>query len=194
MKVFSLCSLCLPLCPLCFSFTPAEAIAAGCEQLNGTYEYQSVAPRNGLPEYLSNFVQGRDKGKLFVRESGGAPKGLSGGGIISRPKVTHLASAVAVTYAAKGTKMRFLDAQAKPIVEIGIDLPDKWTCKGNRLERRNERTSGLGEVLRTERVEETLSRDASGELVYTETVAPIGKSPAAPRRSEARFRPARVPA
>jgi len=145
-----------------------------------------------MPEYLSSFVQGRDKAKLFVRESGGAPKGLSGGGVLSRPKVTHLASAVTVTYAARGTKMRFLDAHAKPIVEIGIDFPDKWTCKGTRLERRNERTSGLGEVLVTERVEETLSRDSSGELVYTETVTNIGKA-GTPRRSEARFRTARVP-
>jgi hypothetical protein len=168
--------------------------AAGCEQLNGTYEYQSAAPRNGMPEYLSNFVQGREKAKLFVRESGGAPKGLSGGGVLSRPKVTHLASAVTVTYAGKGTKMRFLDAQARPIVEIGIDFPDKWTCNGKRLERRNERTTGLGEVLRTERVEETLSKDAAGELVYTETVTVPGKTGAQPRRSEARFRTARVPA
>ena len=124
------------------------------------------------------------------RESGGAPKGLSGGGVLSRPKITHLASAVTVTFAAKGTKMRFLDAQAKPIVEIGIDFPDKWTCKVGRLERRNERTTGLGEVLRTEKVEETLSREASGELVYVETVSAAG----AAKRSEARFRPARVPA
>ena len=186
----SLCVLCAPLCSLCFSFSPLAGAATGCEQLNGTYEYQSVAPRNGLPEYLSNFVQGRDKGKLVVRESGGAPKGLSGGGVLSRPKVTHLASAVTLTYKPAGTKLRFLDADAKPIVEMGIDFPDKWTCKGNRLERRNDRTIGLGDAIRTEKVEETLSRDASGELVYVETINVGG----APKRSEARFRLARVPA
>lgn len=190
-KVFPLWTFAFPLCPLWCSLAPIDAVAAGCEQLNGTYEYQSVVPRNGMPEYLSNFVQGRDRAKLFVRESGGAPKGLSGGGVLSRPKVTHLAHAVTVTYAAKGTRMRFLDAQAKPIVEIGIDFPDKWTCKANRLERRNERTSGLGDVMRTEKVEETLTREPSGELVYVETVTAAG---AAPRRSEARFRPARVAA
>jgi hypothetical protein len=170
--------------------SPFATMAAGCEQLNGTYEYQSVAPRNGMPDYLSNFVQGRDKAKLFVRESGGAPKGLGGGGILSRPKITHLASAVTLTYAPAGAKMRFLDAQAKPIVEIGINFPDKWTCKEGRLERRNDRTIGLGEAIRTERVEETLSRNASGELVYSETVTSGG----APKRSEARFKPARVAA
>ena len=173
------------------SFSPLAGAATGCEQLNGTYEYQSAAPRNGMPEYLSNFVQGGAKSKLFVRESGGAPKGLSGGGgVMSRPKVTHLASAATVTYKPTGTKMRFLDAEAKPIVEIGIDFPDKWTCKDGRLERRNDRTIGLGESIRTERVEETLSRSASGELVYSETVTSGG----APKRSEARFRPARVAA
>src|SRR5688572_21292777 len=91
------------------SFSPLAGAATGCEHLNGTYEYQSSAPRNGTPEYLSNFVQGRDKAKLVVRESGGAPKGLSGGGVLSRPKVTHLASAVTVTYRPAGTKMRFLE-------------------------------------------------------------------------------------
>jgi hypothetical protein len=186
----TLCVLCAPLWSLCFSFSPSAGAATGCEQLNGTYEYQSVAPRNGMPDYLSNFVQGRDKAKLFVRETGGAPKGLGGGGILSRPKVTHLASAATLTYAASGAKMRFLDAQAKPIVEIGINFPDRWTCKDGRLERRNDRTIGLGEAIRTERVEETLSRNAAGELVYSETVTSGG----APKRSEARFRPARVAA
>jgi hypothetical protein len=186
----TLCGLCAPLWSLCFSFSPLAGAATGCEQLNGTYEYQSVAPRNGQPEYLSSFVQGREKAKLFVREPGGAPRGLSGGGVLSRPKLTHLAHAVTVTYKPAGTKMRFLDAEARPIVEIGIDFPDRWTCNGNRLERRNERTVGLGESIHTQRVEEALFRDASGELVYVETVTAAG----APKRSEARFRSARVPA
>jgi hypothetical protein len=182
LRVFSVFSV------LCFS--PFAGAATGCEQLNGTYEYQSVATRNGQPEYLSNFVQGREKSKLFVREAGAAPKGLSGGGVLSRPRLTHLAHAVTVTYKPTGTKMRFLDAEAKPIVEIGIDFPDRWTCKGNHLERRNQRTVGLGESIHTQRVEETLSRGEAGELVYVETVTSAGT----PKRSEARFRTARIPA
>lgn len=184
----NLCAALCLLCALCVSrFSPAQA-ADGCEALNGTYQYESAAPRNGLPEYLSNFVTGKDKGKLISREGTG-PKSLSGGGMMARPKITHLATRVTLVYAGTGTKLQFLDAQGKAITELGIDQPrERWMCKGARLERRTQRTAGLGNVLNTERVEETFARDAAGDLVYTETITVIDPPGGKPRSSEAHFK------
>ena len=160
--------------------------------LNGTYEYQSVAPRAGIPEYLSNLVHGKEKSRLFKRETAGGPKGLSSSGPIARPKVTHLATRVRVEYNPQGTRLHFIDAQGAGLAALGIDFPDRWSCRGNRLERRAERTGGLGDVLNTDRVEETLSVDANGELVYTETVTRVDPPGGKPQRTEARFRRAQA--
>ena len=47
------------LCGLCGLCVSSLSLAADdCKALNGTYQYQSVAPREGVPEYLSNFAQG----------------------------------------------------------------------------------------------------------------------------------------
>ncbi len=172
------------------AFALAGAVArAQCSNLDGTYEYQSVAPRNGIPEYLSNLAHGPEKAKLFVREGAAGPKGLAQQGPMARPRIRHLATRARLAYGAAGTKLHFLDAQGKPIAALGIDFPDRWACRNGRLERRGQRTSGLGDVLRTERVEETLARDAAGDLVYTETVTTVDPPGGpAPRRSEARFR------
>ena len=174
------------------AFVPAADAADDCKALNGTYAYQSIAPREGMPEYLSNFTQGKDKGKLFQREAGKGPGSLAPSGPIARPKITHLATMVALTTGETGTRLRFIDAQGKDIVTLGIDSP-RWRCKGGRLERSAQRTSGLGDVLRTDKVEETFARDAAtGDLVYTETVTTVDPPGGKPKKSEARFKLARA--
>jgi len=165
----------------------AAHAADDCKALNGTYAYQSVAPRNGMPEYLSNFAQGKDKDKLYRRETAGGPTTLSASGTMARPKVTHLAATATLTHDARGTRLKFTDAQGKDLAEMGIDSP-LWKCARGALARTSQRTSGLGDVMRNDKVEETLARDgASGELVYTETVTPVAPPGGKPRKSEARF-------
>lgn len=158
-----------------------------CEALEGIYEYQSTAPRNGIPEYLSNLAHGPGKARLFRREGGG-PQGLAQPGPMARPKITHLAARAKLDYHPGGTKLEFLDAQGKTLAVIGIDYPDRWACRSGRLERKSQRTGGLGDVLNTDRVEETLSRDAAGDLVYTEIITRIDPPGGKPQKSEARFR------
>ena len=174
------------------ALAPLSAAAADdCKALNGTYHYTSTAPREGVPEYLSNFAQGKDKAKLFKREAGGAPKGLTSSAPIARPKITHLATIATLTHDPRGTRLKFIDAQGRDIVEMGIDSP-RWRCKGARLERSSERTAGLGDVLKTERVEESLARDANGDLVYSETLTTVDPPGGKPRKTEAKFKLARA--
>lgn len=161
---------------------------ADCAALDGTYEYQSIAPREGVPEYLSNLVHGKEKSRLFKRDNSGGPRGLGGGGTITRPKITHLATRVRLAYHPQGTRLHFLDAQGTALADLGIDYPDRWSCRGNRLERKSERTGGLGDVMTTNRIEETLSVDAKGDLVYSETVTRIDTPGGKPQKTEARFR------
>ena len=165
------------------------AAADDCKALNGTYQDQSAAPRNGVTEHLSNFVMGKEKGKLFRREAAtGAQPSFSGSATLSRPKVTPLASTATLTHDAKGTRLKFMDALGKDLVEAGIDSP-RWKCSGNHLERKSQRTSGLGDVFRTERIEEKLLRDpASGDLVYIETKTVVEPPGGKPVQSEAHFK------
>ena len=120
-----------------------------------------------------------------------APGGLVPTQPIQRPKVTHLASTVKLTHARGGTSLRFLDATGKPLAELSINATGRWTCKDAHLERRAERTAGLGEVMRTERVEERLERNSAGDLVYRETLTVIAPPGGKPKVSEARFAAAR---
>jgi hypothetical protein len=165
------------------------AAADDCKALNGTYQEQSVAPRNGVTEHLSNFVMGKEKNKLFHREAGTGDKpSFSGSATLSRPKVTALASSATLTHDAKGTRLKFMDAQGKDLAEAGIDSP-RWKCSGSHLARTSQRTSGLGDVFRTERIEEKLLRDpATGDLVYIEAKTVVEPPGGKPTQSEAHFR------
>jgi len=164
------------------------AAADDCKPVNGTYAYQSAAPRNGVIEYLSNFVVGsKEKAKLFRREAATAPS-FGGSQVMSRPKVTHLASSATLTHDAKGTRLKFVDAEGKELVEAGIDSP-RWKCVGSHLERTSQRTSGLGDLIRTEKIVETLQRDpASGDLVYIETATVVKPAAGPAKQSEAHFK------
>jgi hypothetical protein len=165
-----------------------SAAADDCKLVNGTYQDQSAAQRNGVSDRLSNFATGKGKDKLFRREGGTAPS-FTGSQTLTRPKVTALAAAATLTHDAKGNRLKFLDAEGKELAELGIDSP-RWKCVGNHLERSSQRTSGLGDVFRTERVDEKLLRDpASGDLVYIETKTVVEPRGGKPVQSEARFKP-----
>ena len=167
---------------------PALASADDCPGLEGTYRYQSAAQAGQEPRKLSELTLGPGNNKLFRVDKPGSKAGLfDQKGPIQRPKTTLLASTVAVTHSAGGTRLRFMDAAGATLAEMGIDVPARWTCKSSLLERRSERTEGLGNAIRTEKIEETLSRTEAGDLFYLETVTVIDPPGTKPLRREARF-------
>lgn len=106
------------------------------------------------------------------------------------PARKPLASRVAFAYEAGAARLRYLDDAGRTIVEARLEASGPWRCEGTRLTRTWERTSGLGDDIRTERVVEALERDGAGRLVHRESVTVIeGKGRA--RVEETRFDPAR---
>ena len=163
--------------------------AADCTTLAGTYRFKSAGP--AMDAKLSDLSMSRERSKLYrVEEKGSGPGALSGGNLIQRPKTIPLAETVALTYSAKDTRLRFMDVAGKPLAEMTINDTGRWSCKGGRLERSKERTAGLGDVVRTEKLTETLQKDAAGDLIYRESAMVVGgKNP--PKVLEARFPAAR---
>ena len=160
--------------------------AADCSTLAGTYRFKSAGP--AMDAKLSDLSMSRERSKLYrVEEKGSGPGALSGGNLIQRPKTIPLAETVALTYSAKDTRLKFMDAAGKPLAEMTINDTGRWSCKGGRLERSKERTAGLGDIIRTEKVVETLERNAQGDLVYKEAASVVGAKDAAPKITEARF-------
>ena len=164
--------------------------AADCTTLAGTYRFKSAGP--AMDAKLSDLSMSRERSKLYrVEEKGSGPGALSGGNLIQRPKTIPLAETVALTYTAKDTRLKFMDAAGKPLAEMTINDTGRWSCKGTRLERAKERTAGLADMIRTEKVLESLERNAQGDLVYREAVSVVGAKQAAPKVTEARFPAAR---
>ena len=160
--------------------------AADCSTLAGTYRFKSAGP--AMDAKLSDLSMSRERSKLYrVEEKGSGPGALSGGNLIQRPKTIPLAETVALTYTAKDTRLKFMDAAGKPLAEMTINDTGRWSCKASHLERRKERTAGLGDMIRTEKVVETLERNAQGDLVYKEAASVVGAKDAAPKITEARF-------
>jgi hypothetical protein len=158
--------------------------AADCSTLQGTYRFQAA----GSQAKLSDLSLSRERAKLFrVDDKGTGPSALSSGQPIQRRKTTPLAETAALTHTAKATRLKFLDAAGKPLAEMTINDTGHWACKGDRLERAKERTAGLADMIRTEKVVETLARNAAGDLVYREAVSVVGAKDAAPKVNEARF-------
>ena len=170
---------------------PAPGAAADCASLDGTYRDESAAAKGEPPRHLSDLTTGPERRKLFQVEARPAPGGLAPTQPIQRPKVTHLAATVKLTHTRGGTSLRFLDAAGKPLADLGLNATGRWTCKDAHLERRSERAAGLGEVMRTERVEERLERNSAGDLVYRETLTVIKPPGGKPKVTEARFPAAR---
>ena len=157
---------------------------AACDALNGTYSDESVAPIEGIPRHLSDLTVGPDRRKLVRQESGGKAQGFASAQPRSRPKVAHLAKTASVTANDRGASIEFRDAEGKPLATLGIGAG--WKCHGDALEREDEHSGGLGENVRTDRVQDQLAK-AGGNLVYTETVTTIDPPGGKPKRTEIRF-------
>ncbi len=157
--------------------------AADCASLQGTYRFKAASGDTRL----SDLSMSRERNKLFrVEEKGTGPGSFGGSQTIHRPKTTPLAESVAPTHSAKDTGVRFMDAAGKPLAEMTINDTGRWACKGGHLERSRERTVGLADMIRTEKVVETLEKNAAGDLVYRETASAVGgKAP--PSITEAKF-------
>jgi hypothetical protein len=169
---------------------PALAGAADCSALEGTYRFTSVGP--GQSRQLSDLTFGPEVNKLYrIDAKGSAPGPLNSTQTIRRPKTTLLASTATLIHSAGRTRFRFMDPAGATLAEMGIDAPVRWTCTAGRLERSVERTAGLGNVIRTEKVAEVLWRTEAGDLVYLETLTVIDPPGAKPVRREATFPRAR---
>jgi hypothetical protein len=176
--------------PALIAALACASAAADCASLGGTYRYKSAGP--GEPISLSVLTLSKERTKLFrVDDKGTGPGALAGGSEpIRARKVTPLAETATLIHTSKDTRLRFIDASGKALAEMTINDTGRWSCKGNHLERTKERTAGLGEAIRTEKVVETLERDAKGDLILRTTVTVVD-APVKPKVTEARFPAAR---
>ena len=159
--------------------------AADCASLQGNYRFKAAGNEEAR---LSDLTLSRERNKLYrVDDKGTGPSSLAGGQPIRRGKVTWIAETAALKHTAQETRLRFMDAAGKTLAETTINDTGRWSCKGDRLERSRERSAGLGEVVRTERVVETLERNAAGDLVLRETVTVVNPPGAGPKVTESRF-------
>jgi hypothetical protein len=85
---------------------------------------------------------------------------------MTRPKYTLIAATGMLKYTPGKTRIEFFDAEGKLIATAPIEKAAQWRCKNGRLERTYTVQAGLGDSIRTERVEEALERNAAGELVF----------------------------
>ena len=160
--------------------------AADCAPLQGTYRYKSAGP--GEPVSLSVLTLSKERSKLFrVDEKGTAPGSLAGGTQVRPPKTTPLAETATLIHSAKDTRLRFMDPAGKVLAEMTINDTGRWACKDKHLERSRERTAGLGDAIRTEKVVETLERNAAGDLVLKTAITVLTPPGPAPKVVEARF-------
>ena len=172
------------------SILHAGPAAADCAALQGVYRYDAVSSGE-RDATLGDLVIGRDRMKLMrVDRAGTAPDSLAPTQAITAPKVTQLARRAELIVTADANHMRFFDAGGKELVNASIDQPDPFKCEGARLVRVAERTSGVANEIRVERIEEVLEVNAKGELVHRESFTVI-EGPGKAHKRENRF--ARIP-
>ena len=158
-----------------------------CASIAGVYANLSVETRGGSLRRLSDFASADQRRRLHRFEGGGSSL-LQGEAPKARPKMTPLASRVVVAVsAAGGAVLRYFDENGKLLSQTRMDLPGGWKCSKAGLERAEENLSGLGNDIRTERVEQLLHRDDEGDLVLTETVTNLD-APGKARRTAWRFK------
>lgn len=166
----------------------AIAAQADCSAINGTYEDESIDKHDGIAQSLTSFASPKDRARLVRQErTGTKPTFGSGGAVMQRPKTVKLVSRVGITYGAELT-LRYLDASGKLLAETSSVTPRKWNCVSDRLERKFQTMSGLGNVMRTEQVEQVLMAAPGGDLAFIETTTVVEGPKTAPKRSEARFK------
>jgi len=177
----------------------AAAADPGCRAIDGTYRYEAAASGAAEPGTLGEFVTPAVRGKLYASQpapaaAGRKPRNLSGNGVIDIPmsmrKRKSLASRVTFAYDGRSTQLRYLDQAGKTLLDARLEASWEWRCEGTRLVRTWEHMSGLGDDIRTERVEEALERDGAGRLVHRERVTVI-EGAGRGRVLETRFEPAR---
>jgi hypothetical protein len=164
------------------AFTVA-AHAADCKSVQGIYADDSVEKIDGSPRSLSSFAAQKDRSKLTHQEpvSGPKPSFGSSGQVMQRPKVTKLVSTVDLRYGPE-LKLRFLDESGKLLVESQSLTPRRWQCVNDRLERKFQMATGLGDIMRTEEVQQVLMAPPDGDLVLIESRKVI-EGPKGPEQS-----------
>jgi hypothetical protein len=176
---------------------PALAIAAAialdaradCAAINGTYADESVEKFDGSPRTLSSFAPSKDRSKLFHQEkaTGPAPTFGGSGQVMQRPKTTKLVATVELVYESELT-FHFRDASGKELLKSQSTTPRRWRCVAGRLERKFQMATGLGEVMRTEEVQQAIMAGPGGDLTLVESRKVI-EGPKTPGESrEAHFK------
>jgi hypothetical protein len=173
---------------LAIAFAAFDAHGA-CEALDGKYKVRPVDASGERAPTLATLAEGPDRAKLFGSVPGAAPAqgGLDSTQVRSRRSNTMLAQAAVLKSDAKGAQLEFFDGKGGALAKLR--LAAGWKCAWTRFTHADEHLVGLGNAIRTERVEEVLSKDASGRLAYEETVTSIDP-PAKPKKSGAFFAPA----
>ncbi|HEY2627605.1 MAG TPA: hypothetical protein VGI57_00685 [Usitatibacter sp.] len=169
------------------------AAAVECASLEGTYRFDATqAASAGEPaESLMDLTTGKERSKLYRVDAPGSKGAFGGSQAIQRPKTTVLATKATLKRSATKTTLTFMDGGGKVLAELGIDELGRWSCKSGHLERHNERMSGLGDSIRTERVEEVLERSAAGDLVHRTAITTLDPKGIKPAIREAVFPAAR---
>jgi hypothetical protein len=165
----------------------AAQAAVDCASLEGTFAFAATKPAapGEPPETLADFTTGKERSKLYRMDSTLASWKESG--LSRHPVSSALATKAALKRAPTKTTLQFMDAQGKVLAELGIDELGRWSCKGGNLERRSERTAGVGNVIRTERVDEALERNPAGDLVHRTTVTVLEPKGIKPSSRESVF-------
>ena len=155
--------------------------------MKGIYSDDSLEKFDGVPKTLSSFASPRERNKLVRQEAGGAKPSFGGSGqVIQRPKIVKLVSAVEVFYRDE-LKLVFIDSAGKALAQSDILTPRRWRCVSGRLERKFQMASGVGDVIRTDEIEQVLMAAPGGDLTLIETITVVGDAKAAPKRTEAHF-------
>ena len=162
------------------------ALADDCKALEGRYRFLPAQPSSQPPLPLGNLGEGADRSKLYRREGDKKITGLSPTAPMQRPKMVILAETAVLTRVPRKTRMEFFDAAGKSLATLPIENANKWACRAGRLERVNTVLVGLGDTVRTDRVEEILERNAAGELVWRKVVTAANQV-REPVRSEWRY-------
>jgi hypothetical protein len=164
------------------------AARADCGGVNGTYADESVEKPNGSPMTLSSFATHQARAKIVRQEATGSQPSFGGSGqVMQRPKIVKLTDRATVMFRDE-LKFRYLDPSGKPLAESVSTTPRPWRCVSGRLERKFEMASGLGDVVRTEQIEQVFMAAPSGDLIFVETAAVVSGPKAPPRKTEASFK------
>jgi len=170
-------------------FLAGAACAEDCKAIHGVYQDDSVEKIDGSPRSLSSFADIKDRSKLTRQEAAKGPAPTFGGSgqVMQRPKVTKLVSTVDVRYGGELT-FRYLDESGKLLVESRSITPRRWQCVGGHLERKFQMASGLGDVMRTEEVQQSFSAAPGGDLTLKESRKVIEGPKAEPQAREVHFK------